>query len=52
MIVEITYKEMAYIRELLQKDKPHRNSIDEVIRKDILAKLRLLERDYAAGLIS
>jgi len=52
MILELTYKEMAYIRQLLQIDNPRKDSIDDDIRKEILKKLSLLERDYAEGLIS
>ena len=52
MKLELTYKEMAYIRQLLQIDHPRADSIDDDIRREILAKLGLLERDYADGLIS
>ena len=49
MIIEITYKQMSYLRSLLQKDNPHEFSIDEESRKILLAKLLQLEKDCAAG---
>ena len=52
MDVDITYPEMAYIRQLLQKDNPKKDSIDEDVRIDLLDKIQGLEEDYAAGLIS
>jgi len=50
MVLGLTYREMAYIRELLQKANPQINSIDECLRKAILAKLGILEREYKEAL--
>jgi len=52
MKLELIYKEMAYIRQLLQIDNPRKDNIDYDIRKELLRKLGLLERDYAEELIS
>lgn len=51
MILGLTYAEMAYIRELLQKDSNHRDTINEELRKKILDKIQLIENDIANDLI-
>lgn len=51
MKVEITYQQMSYIRSLLHKDNPHEFSIDEEVRKILLAKLLRLEKKHTADLI-
>lgn len=49
MDLEITYPEMALLRELLQRAFSHRQTIDEEIRIKLLEKIQQLEDDYAAG---
>ena len=52
MQIDITYPEMAYMRELLRKNYNHRETINEEIRMKILEKIQKLENDYGAGFTS
>lgn len=52
MLLELTHKKMAYLRDLLRKDTPKSNSVDEESHRDLLTQLQNLEDRYAAGLIA
>jgi hypothetical protein len=50
MIIEINYREMAYLRSLLQKDTPYPDSIDEESNKLLLQRIQNLDDEIKAEL--
>jgi hypothetical protein len=50
MNIIVNYQQFSYLRNLINKDKPKMNSIDEKIRADLISEFEKKEREILSHL--